>query len=177
MAQRYGRNQKRKHRERIAELEEREVTLGKRITRLNERLERANEWDQDIRRLLGPESALRLETQQWDLDVRDHDDVMKYSMPVFFKNLEYGPQPFDYISHRIIFLHKIMTEIRKDPEGSGLRHLIKLHCRSKGKTSCIMVSDEYIQKMKSFTAQDRKILLEAFLQQLEHHFFGDKDAS
>lgn len=68
MSKRYGRNQKRHHRERIAALEqsrEMDRALLSRVSRELSSLEsEVKQWDEEIRRLLGEHSALRRDTPE-----------------------------------------------------------------------------------------------------------------
>lgn len=70
MSKRYGRNQKRAHRARIAELERSsalEADKGADARRKYGDLQSAvTEWDDEIRRLLGTYSALRFKTQEME---------------------------------------------------------------------------------------------------------------
>lgn len=68
MGNRYGRNQKRQHRERIAALEKMHeidrALLGKVSADLTSLRDEVEEWDEEIRRLLGNHSALRRDTPE-----------------------------------------------------------------------------------------------------------------
>lgn len=68
MSKRYGRNQKRRHRDRIAALEQSQEMDRALLSRVSSELSslrsEVEQWDEEIRRLLGEHSALRRETHE-----------------------------------------------------------------------------------------------------------------
>lgn len=68
MAQRYGRKRRRQHRERIAALEREATEIAAQRNRAQAEAARLDyemrEWDEEIRRLLGPQSAFRCEVAE-----------------------------------------------------------------------------------------------------------------
>lgn len=85
MAKRYGRNQRRKHRERIAELsveqERLQIRYDLKCAQLRELHQVIDDWDYDIRQLLGAYSAFLVETPSvggkvppFRVDVGGYDD-------------------------------------------------------------------------------------------------------
>lgn len=88
MSKRYGRNQKRQHRARIAALEEMHemdrALLAERSAELSSLKLEVYEWDEEIRRLLGEYSALRRNTPE----LRSNHPIRE--MPIF------EPAPYRY---------------------------------------------------------------------------------
>lgn len=75
MSNRYGKNQKRKHRERLAALERETAALKPVMHRHIELLDRVQEWDAEIRRGLGELSAFRFAPQTRELQGATRDGV------------------------------------------------------------------------------------------------------
>lgn len=89
MGKRYGRNQKRQHRARIAALEEMHemdrALLAERSAELSLLKLEVDEWDEEIRRLLGDQSALRRETGE----IKSRNPIRE--MPIVKPVACYGP--------------------------------------------------------------------------------------
>lgn len=92
MAKRYGRRRRRAHRERIAQLEALNVGLGKELLvwqkdtrRAEGQLERFRklmaDWDEDVRRMFGPFSALLFETANLPVRYDDPTEIMRLPVP------------------------------------------------------------------------------------------------
>lgn len=128
MAKRYGRNQRREHRERIAELsveqERLQIRYDLKCAQLRELHQVIDDWDYDIRQLLGAYSAFLVETPSvvgkvppFRVDIGGFD----ISFSPLLTGMSIDPQPIRLMS---TLRHEI--SIRDNPHKPYLEQVVRL---------------------------------------------------
>jgi hypothetical protein len=122
MSKRYGRNQRRRHREKIAALDASVgawATLAGHLGKKQEDLEDLlRGWDAEVRRLLGENSAFRMGTAKEEVqDIQWFNQILAGVNPHDFMGeaLRVVSSPMD--AYRIVNLEKMLVHIAADPDG------------------------------------------------------------
>jgi len=166
MSKRFGRKQKRKLNKHIHDQNEQIHKNDQRITKLQQKLEQASEWDKEIARILGPHSALRLDTSR--ITNRDLPPNMRVAGAM---NLPDYVMPTTEVMDMTVTsynLQKIFTEIRHDPQ--SFRNMIRLiaYDKTKGKCMSAMYVDDQYMHRNGMTERDIHWLAEDIARQLAY---------
>lgn len=164
MSKRFGRKQKRKLREQVVVLEKEKAAKQSKIDRMSYLVNLITEWDENIRRLLGPQTAFRLKTE---LNLVDRTDLPEYwrvfyapSINCFESSvaMSHGPE----VAASIQNLRKMMVEIRQRPD--DFRKAIRLIVANK-QQAAIYVDDDYLSR-NGLTERDIRWVAEDIARQL-----------
>lgn len=169
MSKRYGRNQKRRHRERIAALEVSEQRLGDRAARSERALSTLRsevaDWDEEIRRLLGSYSAFQKDVPTF---ATDHPIREMPAMERLQPYADYGADiPFSMAMSQHIRMQRYITTIESDPiRWSKLIRFVEADRR--GAHVAYSMSDEMVMQAK-FGPREMHYLAERIAYELINH--------
>ena len=162
MSKRFGRKQKRKMLQTIEGLTNDIQIKDYRIDKLQDIVDRAADWDKEIVRLLGPNSALRLDTTR----IKDNN-LPPYMRTIGAMNLPnyMNEGTIQAVETSFYNIKRIMTEIKHDPV--TFRNIIRLIVTD-GKQSAMYVDEQYLQR-SGLTKRDMDWLVKDIAEQLVHH--------
>ena len=169
MSKRFGRKQKRKMLQTIEGLSNDIQIKDYSINKLQYIAAKAVDWDQEIVRLLGKHSALRLDTSR--IINRDLPHNMRVSgvmdLPDYTMSAAFMPEMNMTISS--YNLQKIFTEIKQDP--TSFRNIIRLIATDKTKGKCVsaMYVDEQYMTRSGLTDRDIGWIAEDIAKQLAYN--------
>lgn len=150
MAKRYGRNQRRRHREAISQLThelheeaDRALQLYRDLHLLKEKVE---EWDADVRRLLGTYSAFRFKTAKWKTDERLRRIPIELDVPPLTLRQRTESMP----THTVSAVDLCRLVIESEEDHLRLRQVVRLFVeRSDGSNELhFAYAADYFQLMK-----------------------------
>lgn len=151
MSKRYGRNQRRKHRETIALLREaigkRELEAVKQKRRADQLEEELANWNDEIIHLLGNHTAFQRTIPM--LKVRDLDDFRRMAAPPDMRAamrvalMADGPLMPESMTVEVLLMHKLFLTIEHDI--GMLRNFVRLRIEDTRHNACYALSDDLLR--------------------------------